>query len=138
MIDEKKLLEKLNTWCDALSPETDIGDSIKCDVIDTVIMMIRNTKKVGEWIPVSERLPDVDVNVLVTYKDDDNNLAIDTDYRDKIINDWLYFGDNVTAWQPLPEPCREESAAHLVESSKIGDGAEIICDWEEEHDSNRD
>ena len=29
-------------------------------------------------------------------------------------------------------------AAHMVDSSEIGDGAEIICDWEKEHDSNRD
>lgn len=32
----------------------------------------------------------------------------------------------------LDETGGAKLAAHLVDSSKIGDGAEIICDWEEE------
>ena len=70
---------------------------------------IKRQPKVGEWIPVSESLPNANVNVLVTYKDDDDNFVVDTDCRNKTINNWLYFGNDVIAWQPLPEPYREES-----------------------------
>ena len=38
----------------------------------------------------------------------------------------------------LDEIGRTKLAAHLADSSEIGDGAEIICDWEKEHDSDRD
>lgn len=57
MIDEKELLGRLDVWYGSLFPRTSIQDSIKCDVIDNVMAMIEDAEKVGEWIPVSERLP---------------------------------------------------------------------------------
>lgn len=52
------------------------------------------------WIPVTERLPDVGIEVLI-YSEDD---GVCVDY---------YGGDsfgyyNVTHWMPLPEPPKEE------------------------------
>lgn len=74
------------------------------------------------WIPVEERLPEDDVNVLITYADidDDQYVGIDiTNYG------YAYLGGNkldykewrspfeyfktyykVIAWRPLPEPYR--------------------------------
>lgn len=46
MIDEKKLLEKLGVWYGSLFPRTSIQDSIKCDVIDSVMTMIENIEKI--------------------------------------------------------------------------------------------
>ena len=78
-----------------------------------------NTKNDG-WIPVEERLPEDDVNVLVTYADID-----DENYTDICITTYgyAYLGGNkldfkewrspfeyfktnykVIAWRPLPEP----------------------------------
>lgn len=109
MIDEKKLLKKLNTWYESLTPRTDMQDSIKCDVIDNVITMIEDVEKVGEWIPVSKRLPEPDTYVLVAYKNFDVfNISIDR--YDKSIHDWFCFEEGVIAWQALPKPYREESA----------------------------
>ncbi len=117
MIDEKKLIEKLNRWYDILSPRTDIRDSIKCDVIDNVMTMIEDVGKVGEWILCSERKPRELIDVLVTVQDiqnGDDMLVMIGNYKD-----WWQVYDidgteqskaRVFAWQPLPEPYREESA----------------------------
>ena len=45
-IDEKKLLEKLGVWYGSLFPKTSIQDSIKCDVIDSVMTMIEDIEKI--------------------------------------------------------------------------------------------
>ena len=105
MIDEKRLVNEIKNWIKTDRFEDYSAGYILSDVIEEINKM----PKAGEWIPVSERLSEIDVNVLVTYKDDDN-FVVDTDCRNKTINNWLYFGDDVIAWQPLPEPYREESA----------------------------
>lgn len=46
MIDEKRLLEKLGVWYGSLFPKTSIQDSIKCDVIDSVMTMIEDIEKI--------------------------------------------------------------------------------------------
>lgn len=46
MIDEKKLLEKLGVWYGSLFPRTSIQDSIKCDVIDSVMTMTEDIEKI--------------------------------------------------------------------------------------------
>lgn len=58
MIDENKLIKELDAWWETLSPRIEARDSIICDVIESVIAKINVAEKVGEWIPVSERLPE--------------------------------------------------------------------------------
>lgn len=97
------------------------------DSVKTIIM--RNLRKISRhmndvWIPVEERLPEDDVNVLITYADidDDQYVGIDiTNYGYAYLGgnkldfkEWRspfeYFGSNykVIAWRPLPEPYRPE------------------------------
>ena len=79
MIDEKKLLGELDTWWETLSPRTEARDSIICDVIESVIAKINVAEKVGEWIPVSERLPEEEKNVLLIargWENDHNDMYI--------------------------------------------------------------
>lgn len=75
---------------------------------DAVDMAIEAQSAEAEWIPVSERLPDVDVEVLTT-----------TDWPDVLIawlnkdgawetEELILANDEILAWMPLPEPYRED------------------------------
>ena len=71
--------------------------------------IIKALEQEPRWIPVSERLPEPDVEVLVT--DDAGGLAtISTDsiYESEATGEkeW-YTSQRVTAWMPLPKPYRE-------------------------------
>ena len=57
----------------------------------------------GEWIPVSERLPEENTKVYLACCDDG--------YISSIMYDsgrWLINGTNIIAWMPLPEPYKGE------------------------------
>lgn len=71
------------------------------------------SENLNKWIPVSERLPEVGENglsewVLVTIKGIDKTVTM----CDKICHgEWLthcFDGEEVLAWQPLPEPYNAE------------------------------
>ena len=107
MIDEKKLIDKFKDWI-----RTDYFEdwSARNFILNDIIAEINKMPKVGEWISVSERLPDVDIEVLVSCKARIAKYSyIDIDYRSKKNGKWAYLGEDVIAWQPLPEPYREES-----------------------------
>ena len=108
MIDEKKLIDKFKDWI-----RTDYFEdwSARNFILNDIIAEINKMPKVGEWISASERLPDVDIEVLVSCKARIAKYSyIDIDYRSKKNGKWAYLGEDVIAWQPLPEPYREESA----------------------------
>lgn len=111
MIDEKKLIEEIESYR---------GDIFT----DEIIELIKQQPKVGEWIPCSERLPEmhredmeaegecymISNPVLVT---DGNKMHVaeyeeDDGYR----YGWHSFDgedyDNIIAWMPLPKPYRPE------------------------------
>lgn len=73
--------------------------------------------QVGGWIPVTERLPEDGYGVLVTVNGKHNNITFVNaleiaEYGNTegwIIEGYLDWLDpNVIAWQPLPEPYKEE------------------------------
>jgi len=74
--------------------------------LDTAIEALEQTR----WIPVSERLPEDNIYVLVT--DDAGGLAtigVDAMYTDRRKNHGWYVSQKVTAWMPLPQPYKAES-----------------------------
>ena len=74
--------------------------------------LLSNGVTVQRWIPVTERLPDVGVDVLVVKDNGDKNMAVWRLYR-TIPNGQPHWEDEVgdglllkaaTHWMPLPEP----------------------------------
>ena len=85
----------------------DIHESISCDVVPLLIdNAISELPSAPRWIPVTERLPDVDIPVLVT-DDAGGWTTIEVDkcgVYDESDERFWYTSQNVTAWMPLPKP----------------------------------
>lgn len=115
MIDEKKLIESLRS---------SLNTGRETFPLDMIIDCIEEKPKVGEWIPCSERLPEVHRVEMETegeyYMISDSVIITDgkrmciTEYEvdDKYRKGWLNHCDEemeeIIAWQPLPEPYRPE------------------------------
>lgn len=65
-----------------------------------------DTQSQGEWIPVSEGLPEEDNDYLITYEFCGEKEVSKSWFNTR--NGFVY--DNVIAWQPLPEPYKEGGA----------------------------
>lgn len=114
MIDEKKLIEELRMEYECAEDVSYFSRGVKRGLSEA-ITIVKCQPKVGEWIPVEERLPEEKGEYLVTYH---------PCYRDDIATQFSYVGiDNfrgktswtklkyqkVIAWQPLLEPFKGET-----------------------------
>lgn len=104
MIDEKKLMSHIEKqyreWGEEYDAEQILGD-------------IEDFPKVGEWIPCSERLPEINECVLISYR---SLMKWDKEiYSDQIAirreDGWHWWDEletkvknEIVAWQSLPEP----------------------------------
>lgn len=113
--------------------EQDIPCEHDRDLIEALEMAISAlSKNKGEWIPVSERLPEEREWYLAVFKEKDTDFQLIprvADYIGHGENKWQWIdGEGVpqeyfdllecVAWQPLPEPYKGES------EDKRGDKAE--------------
>ena len=66
------------------------------------VVRLSSIKKVSDWIACSERMPDIDVEVLVLVG---NFIYIDSLYYDKNLKEYWWQGNDKlpTHWMPLPE-----------------------------------
>ncbi len=90
---------------------------------ETAIMLIKafkESKKDYDWIPVSERLPENDSYIMVSFDNfslpDIGRYESDADgggafYPGDDDKSYVQYGLFVNAWRPLPELYREESEA---------------------------
>lgn len=78
------------------------------EALDKAIKAISENK--GEWIPVSERLPEKNVWVLVTVEQNEmryQEIMRRNNYKEGWTDNINFYTDEITAWQPLPEPYKE-------------------------------
>ena len=73
---------------------------------------IADLREKQQWIPVTERIPERDIQVIGWYKDNPFSQ-----YRPEVVawngNGWVFvyahrYVTDVTHWMPLPEPPKEE------------------------------
>ena len=115
MIDEKVLLEAIRKRIRAFGDE----------ILDYVEWLIEEQPKVGEWIPCSERLPNEKEAWAFNEKEgihEPNEFIVQVkgaelptvaffdgeSFTHRYADDGYGFGDEIIAWQPLPEPYKGE------------------------------
>lgn len=103
-IDEKKLIEKIKH-----RQKTFYGYEEGFSELDNVIAMIEHLPKVGEWIPCSERLPEVEGTMYWTTHEDGSVVQHGWSERHGFIYNWE-LGEKrarmgtVIAWMPMFKP----------------------------------
>lgn len=121
MIDEKKLIEKIQERIEIhkkdyqafknYSGDRKIKDIAKWDECTVISDLIKNQPKVGEWIPVSERLPNDIAIHEVTARFRNGIVYTEFAYYDELREEWWKFDDdsivNVIAWKETSEPYKE-------------------------------
>lgn len=77
--------------------------------LDQIVGIIYDLPSLSKWIPVSERLPEVRHNVLIT----DGHHVAEGQLMDS--GDWMQYRwtvkrkhEEIIAWQPLPKPYKGE------------------------------
>ena len=112
-ISRQELLGIIGTVCfsrDWSKFRVDYGSNGTRDYIINYIKQMPSVQPEQRWIPVSERLPETDTDVLVT-----NGIGTYVGWIDPEDKDWRvdsvieYFMKDIVAWMPLPEPYKAES-----------------------------
>lgn len=113
LISKSKLLKKMKWQCKGYCKKCDyrtiLASDEHCGLIDEQPTIETKEVVYGEWIPVSERLPDTYELCLVTYGK--KYRVRDVAIYNVISRKWLSYGknlENVLAWMPLPKPYKKE------------------------------
>lgn len=113
MIDEKRLIEEIKMTQNFVRKVYGEKVAIEAnEVLKLFVELVESQKKVSEWIPVFERLPEKYKDVLVSFGDEPDIEPVIAWYSD-IHKTWHNSGTahkitaKVKAWMPLPEPYHE-------------------------------
>ena len=119
MIDEKRLIQDILQHENVLASANHIYKSGYRDRQYEIIDIINSQPKVGEWIPVSEELPEEEYDTVLVFLES-NIYDIAIWHSEYGFRPWYegYFGKStpdwkseVLAWMPLPEPYKEQNDA---------------------------
>lgn len=105
MIDETKLIEDLRKYADELG--TVRGEIELANGVLKAISIINEQPKVGEWIPIEERLPKHYGQYLITAINDCEGIYMAVSSYDSQYKSFCSDGvedDNAIAWMDLPKP----------------------------------
>jgi len=92
--------------------KTSTGHIIVSDLCKDTANLLEELEQESKWIPVSERLPEEETDVLICNKQ--GEIEISQGSRSTEVDAFIWytsgwrFGE-VIAWQPLPEPYKAES-----------------------------
>ena len=105
LIERQAAIDALkNRWKKTRNYEG-IGDDI-AEECELYLKQVPSAQPEPQWIPVSERLPEIGGEYLVSvrwYREDDIDIDVyDYDARCKEWNDGESCGQRVIAWMPLP------------------------------------
>jgi len=115
MIDEKKLIEDIEKEFDGVC----VYDVSPSQAVNDFVEIVDRQPKVGQWTPVSERLPPIDMSYpnakdyLVYYEHGYYDIAsysnINRFWHEHTTAPYWNCGQycKVIAWMPLPEPFKE-------------------------------
>ncbi len=106
MIDENLLIKKLDKIKNKLINSNKVIASNKGYFLEKIIEIVKNEPKVGEWIPVEDRLPKNGGAYLITAINDCGGVYMDVSYYDSQYKSFSYDGvedDNAIAWMDLPK-----------------------------------
>lgn len=102
VINPAPIIKELADWCLK-------AKGLECSVLGKVIDMLKAAPaaEVVKWIPVTERLPEEDIRVLVWVGENDRYFPIiDTDRVHK--GRWVRWEEYITHWMPLHQPPEED------------------------------
>lgn len=111
MIDEKKLIDEIEEYIDEYSDVDENGyHNLKWCAMMEALDTITRQPKVGEWIPVSEGVPDNSKYETYLCTLDGELCGIEDPFTGMcgFENGKWDEGDCVIAWQPMPEPWKGE------------------------------
>lgn len=114
MINEKELLKAVSE----IKPYDSYDEYAGEDLIDEVFLIelsevincIKQQKKAGEWIPVSERLPEESLNSVIGWDPNYKRCCFVQYYNGEwSYPKYQYVLPEITAWMPMPEPYEEKN-----------------------------
>lgn len=106
MIDETKLIDEVNDLMDANLLFYDDASKSRQETLDEIVDLIDEQPKVGEWIPVEERLPKHDGDYLIQAINDYEGIYMAVSNYDSQYKSFSSDGvedDNAIAWMDLPK-----------------------------------
>ncbi len=109
LIDRQQVIDALRTCYDTETISMDNGDEY-INYGDAVgeIEQLPSLQSEPHWIPVSERLPEINEGILLSYFDEITIGWLNNDGLWSIYDGWKCVNaDEVSAWMPLPEPYKE-------------------------------